>query len=75
MEWYASQTGTGQAAWFRLVDRRNVPSDGISIEEHEQSEISQLNYHQHVLGIRESHLAFKDNNFEIIDLELSGIGP
>ena len=37
MDWYASQTGTGQAIWFRPEDRWIIPSDGISVEEQEVS--------------------------------------
>jgi glycosidase len=43
MDWYAGQTGDGQAFWFRPEDRRNQPGDGVSVEEQLADPASTLN--------------------------------
>jgi glycosidase len=75
MDWYADQGGEGQTTWFRPDDRWNVPEDGISVEEQEGDPDSLLSYYQEVLRLRMAHPALVEGDFEILELETSGIGP
>jgi glycosidase len=56
-------------------DRWNIPGDGISVEEQDAEPNSLLNYYRKMLALRMAHPALVDGDFEIIELETSGIGP
>jgi glycosidase len=75
MDWYADQGGDGQTTWFRPDDRWNVPDDGISVEEQEGDPNSLFSYYLNVLYLRMAHPALLEGDFEILEMETSGIGP
>lgn len=75
MDWYADQEGDGQTTWFRPDDRWNQPYDGISVEEQDDNPDSLLNFYRRMMDLRHSHSALLNGDFEIIEIESSGIGP
>ncbi len=75
MEWAADQDGDLQTSWFQVADRGNRPLDGISVEEQEPDPESLLNFYRRVFGLRRTQPALKGTDFQVVELEVSGVGP
>ncbi len=75
MEWAADQDSDLQTSWFQVDDRGNRPLDGISVEEQELDPGSLLNYYRQIFQLRRSRPALQGTDFEVLELEVSGVGP
>jgi len=75
MDWYANESGAGQARWFIPEDGWNRPNDGISVEEQDDDPNSLLNYYRHVLNLRRATPALLLGDYQVLELEVSGTGP
>jgi glycosidase len=74
MDWYASESGEGQASWFKPDDRWNRSDDGISVEEQEADPDSLLNFYRRVLNTRRGSAALSSGDFEVLELETTAPG-
>jgi alpha-amylase len=75
MDWYTAEAGAGQPIWFLPDDRWNKPNDGISVEEQEDDPDSLLNIYRKYLRIRRETPTLRIGRFDLIEMEVSGIGP
>ncbi len=71
MDWYANQSGDGQAFWFRPEDRLNQPGDGVSLEEQSADPTSTLNSYLQAFTLRRTLPA---GEIVPLALQVSGAG-
>lgn len=69
MDWYASESGTGMATWFKPADRNNKSNDGISVEEQSGKSDSLLEYYRSLIALRNANSALRTGAFEKIELD------
>jgi glycosidase len=74
MDWYAAESGPGQATWFMPDDRWNRPNDGISVEEEEADPASLLNTYRTLIALRVDSPALRTGDMTALDLEASHPG-
>ncbi|HUF37998.1 MAG TPA: alpha-amylase family glycosyl hydrolase [Anaerolineales bacterium] len=72
MDWYADQAGPLQTTWFQVPDRRNVPGDGVSVEEQEGDPDSLLSFYRFLLELKATLPALQGGDF--VDLDAAAIG-
>jgi glycosidase len=72
MDWYAGQSGPLQTTWFQVADRRNVPGDGVSVEEQDAEPGSLLNFYRHLLDLRTTLPALQGGDF--VSLDAAAVG-
>jgi alpha-amylase len=72
MEWYGSDAGPDQPAWFK-ESRFDQPNDGVSVQEEESDQRSLLNYYRQIYAMRAANPALATGGFELLPTDVDGV--